>query len=208
MQTSDLRQALLILASSSRYRASLLQQLGLPFRQQAADIDETPLDGEDPQAYVLRLAEAKARAVAAEFPARWVIGSDQTCLLNGRIHGKPGTAENAVRQLMQAQGTGVDFLTGLCLLNLSEDICLTLCEPFRVVFRALSRQEIEHYVAVEQPLDCAGSFRVEGLGIQLFERLEGRDPNALIGLPLIGLCDLMREAGLNPLLLSGASSEQ
>ncbi len=192
----------IVLASSSRYRATLLRQTGLTFRQCSADIDETPLAAEKPADYVLRLAREKAQKVAPGFPGSWIIGSDQTCLLDGEITGKPHTTEKAIAQLNKAQGRTVEFLTGLCLYHSGTGQCFTLCEPFKVHFRTLTPEEITHYVEQEQPLDCAGSFRVEGLGIQLFERLEGRDPNALIGLPLIGLCDLMRAAGINPLLLA------
>ena len=200
MTSSDLLHKSLVLASTSSYRAALLKQTGLPFIQAAPDTDETPEINEAPDAYVLRLAEAKARSLANQYPDQWIIGSDQTCVLDGQITGKPGNFENAVTQLTQASGKTVQFLTGLCLMNAQQKICLTLCEPFSVVFRDLSTNEIEHYLLAETPYDCAGSFRVEGLGIQLFKKLEGRDPNALIGLPLIGLFDLMREAGLNPLL--------
>ena len=207
MPASELLQPAIILASSSRYRAQLLKQLGIPFTQAAADIDETPLRGESPQSYVLRLAEEKARVIAARFPGKWIIGSDQTCIIDGEITGKPGTVENAIAQLSKVRGKSVEFLTGLCLFNSDSGACLTLCEPFKVHFRMLTQEEIIHYIHLEQPLDCAGSFRIEGLGIHLFERLDGRDPNALIGLPLIGLCDLMREAGLNPLLLAGTEKQ-
>lgn len=200
MTSSDLLHKPLVLASTSSYRAALLKQTGLPFIQAAPDTDETPDNNEAPDAYVLRLAEAKARSLANQYPDQWIIGSDQTCVLDGKITGKPGNFENAFKQLSLASGNTVRFLTGLCLLNPQKTVCLTLCEPFSVVFRDLSTNEIEHYLLTETPYDCAGSFRVEGLGIQLFKQLEGKDPNALIGLPLIGLFDLMREAGLNPLL--------
>lgn len=205
MTSSDLLHKPLVLASTSAYRATLLKQTGLPFIQAAPDTDETPEINEAPDAYVLRLAEAKARSLVTRYPDQWIIGSDQTCVLDGQITGKPGNFENAVTQLTQASAKTVQFLTGLCLMNAQQKVCLTLCEPFSVVFRDLSLDEIEHYLLTEMPYDCAGSFRVEGLGIQLFKKLEGRDPNALIGLPLIGLFDLMREAGLNPLLAAGRS---
>lgn len=200
MTSSDLLHQPLVLASTSPYRAALMKQSGLAFVQAAPDTDETPMADESPQQYVVRLAKAKADSLVSEYPQQWIIGSDQTCVLDGRITGKPGHFEQAFTQLSQASGKNVQFLTGLCLLNAQQGVCLTLCEPFSVVFRDLSAEEIEHYLLTETPYDCAGSFRVEGLGIQLFRRLEGRDPNALIGLPLMGLFDLMREAGLNPLL--------
>lgn len=192
----------LLLASSSPYRRSLLKKLRIPFQFAAPDIDETPLPNERPEDYVLRLANDKAQALVQKFPEHWIIGSDQTCLLNGAICGKPLTEANAVAQLMQAQGQTVKFFTGVCLLNAQTGQYWQHCEPFEVDFRSLARPEIEHYVRLEKPLSCAGSFMVEGLGIQLFERLNGRDENSLIGLPLIALIDLMRQAGLSPLELA------
>jgi len=192
----------LVIASGSRYRAALLAQLQLPFTQASPDIDESPLTDETPEAYVLRLAKGKASALTARYPEHWIIGSDQTCIINGRVCGKPMTEERAIEQLLAVQGQRVTFLTGLCLMNSASGKQYSLVEPFHVHFRTLSREELTHYVSTEQPLDCAGSFKVEGLGINLFSALEGRDSNSLIGLPLIGLCDLMREAGLNPLLMT------
>lgn len=191
----------LLLASSSRYRKELLQRLRIPFDCASPDIDETPLTGEDASAYVVRLAKQKAAALASRWPEHWIIGSDQTCVLNGRICGKPGTAEKAQAQLLQASGQRVTFLTGLCLRSPTGEE-FSLCEPFHVQFRELSATLVERYIALEQPLDCAGSFKVEGLGITLFSALEGRDSNSLIGLPMIGLTDLMLQAGLQPLQLA------
>ena len=191
----------LLLASSSRYRRQLLEQLRIPFEHASPDIDETPLIDETPSAYVERLAIEKARALSSDYPQYWIIGSDQTCVINGNIVGKSGNRENALEQLQACSGKAVTFYTGLALLN-PEDKAFSLVEPFTVRFRALTTEEIERYVDLEQPLDCAGSFKVEGLGIQLFEALEGRDYNSLIGLPLIGLMDLFRSAGLSPLALS------
>lgn len=192
----------LLLASSSPFRQQILKKLRIPFDCAAPDIDETPLSAETPQAYVERLAIEKAQALADRYPQHWIIGSDQTCVLNDQICGKPGSIERAVQQLSQASGQSVNFYTGLCLLNASTGTFWHLTETFTVHFRELSPVEIKAYVELEQPLNCAGSFMVEGLGINLFEKLEGRDENSLIGLPLIGLLDLMRQAGLSPLALA------
>lgn len=192
----------LLLASSSRYRRSLLEQLGLPFDWASPDIDETPFPDETPEQLTQRLALAKAKALASQWPEHWIIGSDQICVVNGRITGKPGTVETAVAQLTACSGQRISFLTGLALVQPASGFEAVVTEPFHVHFRTLEEAEIRRYVELEQPLDCAGSFKVEGIGIQLFERLEGRDCNSLIGLPLIALCDLLRQAGINPLLAS------
>ncbi|ODC02987.1 septum formation protein Maf [Terasakiispira papahanaumokuakeensis] len=207
----------LILASGSIYRQQLLQKLRLPFVTASPDIDETPLANETPSALVKRLAWHKAAAVAEQHPDALVIGSDQVCIAddspqdpanpmvkkvdekNATILGKPGTPERAVAQLMALNGRRITLLTGLCLFDSASLEAHTIVEPFTVHFRTLSRAEIEHYVALEQPLDCAGSFKAEGLGITLFERLEGDDPNTLIGLPLIRLTQLLQKMGVNPL---------
>ena len=192
----------LVLASGSTYRAALLQQMRLAFTQASPDIDETPHTDELPEDYVRRLAIAKAQALTDRYPSHWIIGSDQTCVIDGEVCGKPHTEDKAIEQLRRVQGKRITFLTGLCLYNSASGATYSLVEPFHVHFRTLSVSELQHYVHIEQPLDCAGSFKVEGLGINLFSALEGRDHNSLIGLPLIGLCDLMRQAGLNPLLLA------
>lgn len=189
----------LLLASSSRYRRQLLEQLRIPFEHASPDIDETPLTDETPRAYVERLAIEKARALKSGYPQHWIIGSDQTCVIKEEIVGKSGNRDNAIKQLQACSGTAVTFYTGLALISPEGDV-FSLVEPFTVRFRSLSTEEIEHYVDLERPFDCAGSFKVEGLGIQLFEALEGRDYNSLIGLPLIGLNDLMQQAGVSPLL--------
>lgn len=189
----------LVLASSSRFRQALLDRLHLPYQCHSPDIDETPLDGESPQALVHRLALSKANAVAERFPQHCIIGSDQIALFEGDILGKPHTAERARANLARFSGHKVTFLTGLALVDTRHQRHHVHIEPFEVAFRTLSEQEIERYVTLEKPLDSAGSFRMEGLGIALFERLEGRDPNALIGLPLIALCDMLRQVGMNPL---------
>jgi len=189
----------LILASTSPYRQALLAKLGLPFIAAAPECDESPLPEETAPQLVQRLALAKAQALAQQFPDRWIIGSDQVCVLDGAIAGKPHTQENACRQLAQASGNAVTFYTGLALLQPASQQQFVLYEPFVVYFRPLSSKEIARYVELEQPLACAGSFKSEGLGITLFDRLEGRDPNTLIGLPLIALNQLLIDAGINPL---------
>ncbi|NDJ58157.1 septum formation inhibitor Maf [Enterobacteriaceae bacterium 4M9] len=189
----------LVLASTSPFRQSLLKKLGLPFIVAAPEVDETPLPGESARRLVMRLATAKAQALAQRYPAHLIIGSDQVCVLNGQITGKPHTEDNAVAQLMQARGNIISFYTGLALYNSYNGELQTECEPFDVHFRHLTEQEIRHYVQTEKPLQCAGSFKSEGLGIALFERLDGRDPNTLVGLPLIALCGMLRNEGRNPL---------
>ncbi|RUR28252.1 Maf family protein [Vreelandella nanhaiensis] len=191
--------ASLVLASSSRFRRELLDRLQLPYQCYSPDIDETPQANESPKALVHRLALGKANAVARYFPEHCIIGSDQIALFEGDILGKPHSPERACANLARFSGNRVTFLTGLALLDTREQRHYTHIEPFDVVFRKLSNHEIERYVALEQPLDSAGSFRMEGLGVTLFEALEGRDPNALIGLPLIALCDMLRQAGMDPL---------
>ncbi len=190
----------LILASTSPWRRMLLEKLGLTFECAAPDTDETPMPGETPRHLVLRLAQAKAQSLAERFPQHLIIGSDQVCVLDGEIAGKPLTEERARRQLMQASGNIVTFYTGLALYNSATGHLQTECEPFDVHFRHLSEQEIGDYLRRENPLQCAGSFKSEGLGIALFERLEGRDPNTLVGLPLIALCQMLRREEMNPLL--------
>lgn len=190
----------LILASTSPYRRTLLEKLGLPFECAAPHTDETPYPGEAPRHLVLRLAQAKAQSLAQDYPHHLIIGSDQVCILDGEITGKPHSEENARQQLMKASGNIVTFYTGLALFNSATGHLQTECEPFDVHFRHLSEQEIDDYVRKERPLNCAGSFKSEGLGIALFERLEGRDPNTLVGLPLIALCQMLRREQCNPLL--------
>ena len=193
----------LLLASSSPYRAEILTKLRVPFIQASPDIDETPQVGETPSDYVLRLSIEKANVLRAEHPEYWIIGSDQTCVVDGKPVGKAGQSDKAVAQLKQVQGRKITFLTGLCLLSPEGDE-YTLVEPFEVHFHDLPENALERYVEIEQPLDCAGSFKVEGLGITLFSALNGRDINSLVGLPLIGLCELLREVGLEPLTLAEA----
>ena len=190
----------LILASTSPYRRVLLEKLGVHFECAAPTVDESPQPGESPRHLVVRLAQEKAQSLAARFPHHLIIGSDQVCVLDGVITGKPHTEENARQQLLKARGNIVTFYTGLALYNSSTGHLQTECEPFDVHFRHLSEQEIEDYVRKERPLNCAGSFKSEGLGIALFDRLDGRDPNALVGLPLIALCQMLRREHYNPLM--------
>lgn len=190
----------IILASTSPYRRALLEKLGLSFECAAPQTDETPHAGEAPRHLVLRLAQEKAQSLAQKYPHHLIIGSDQVCVLGGEITGKPHTEENARQQLIKASGNIVTFYTGLALFNSATGHLQTECEPFDVHFRHLNEQEIDDYVRKERPLNCAGSFKSEGLGIALFERLEGRDPNTLVGLPLIALCQMLRREHCNPLL--------
>lgn len=193
----------LVLASSSRYRAELLGRLGIEFTTARPDVDETPNSGEDAHALVGRLAEAKARAVAASHPDALIIGSDQVGVHksgeNEVILGKPHTVERACEQLAALSGQCVRFLTSLCLLNAATSTSQLQVIVTPVTFRTLTSTEIERYVALEQPLDCAGAFKSEGLGIALFESIGGDDPNALIGLPLIALCAMLRAEGFSVL---------
>ena len=189
----------LVLASTSPYRRALLERLGLTFETAAPDTDETPLENETPNALVARLSEAKARAIAAQFPNALIIGSDQVAILDDQVLGKPGNHENAIQQLQAASGRRVNFLTGLCLLNNKTGHCHVTVVPFSVVFRSLSERQIEQYLLRDKPYQCAGSFKSEGLGISLFEKMEGDDPNALIGLPLIELTTLLAAEGMDVL---------
>jgi len=186
----------LILASSSRYRAALLERLGLPFRTVVPDVDETPDDDETPADLVARLAAMKAEAGARGATDALVIGSDQVAELDGGILGKPGTAERARAQLAALSGREVVFHTGLCLFDTRDRSRQLTVVQTPVRFRRLGEDQIRDYVNREQPLDCAGAFKSEGLGIALFEQLGGTDPNALIGLPLIELCSMLARAGL------------
>lgn len=190
----------IVLASSSPARQSLLQKLSLPFTAVAPNIDETAHQDETAAQLVIRLARAKAQALAFDYPQHLIIGSDQVCVMDQQIVGKPYTTEKAVAQLLAASGKRITFYTGLALLNSSTGTCQTCCEVFDVDFRQLTEQEIRNYIQKEQPLQCAGSFKSEGLGITLFEQLNGKDPNTLVGLPLITLCEMLRNEGCNPLL--------
>ncbi|WDG54472.1 Maf family protein [Pseudomonas chlororaphis] len=181
----------LLLASSSAYRRELLTRLRLPFTCSSPDIDESHRPGESASDLVKRLAEEKARALAATHPGHLIIGSDQVAVLGERIIGKPHTFEKAREQLLAASGASVTFLTGLALLNSKSSHCQVDCVPFTVHMRELSPARIERYLHAEQPYDCAGSFKAEGLGISLFRSTEGSDTSSLIGLPLIRLVDML-----------------
>lgn len=189
----------LILGSSSRYRKELLQRLRLPFDVHSPDVDETPLPGEAPVDLAGRLALAKARAVAVLFPEAVVIGSDQVADLNGLPLGKPGTHERAVAQLRQMRGQSVVFQTAVAVVCAATGFEQMLLAPVRVQFRQLDDAEIEAYLQAEQPYDCAGSAKSEGLGIALLECIDNDDPSALVGLPLIRTCALLRAAGVKVL---------
>lgn len=187
----------LVLGSSSPFRRELLTRLGLPFTSHSPEIDETRQSGEAPVDLVLRLAREKAQAVAVDHPEALIIGSDQVAVTeDGDVLGKPGQRDRAIAQLRASSGRCVTFQTGLCLLNATTGRYQTGCETFRVHFRTLSEAQIERYVDQEAPLNSAGSFKSEGLGIVLFKAMEGRDPNALIGLPLIMLTDFLAAEGI------------
>ncbi|MDO6774242.1 Maf family protein [Pseudomonadota bacterium] len=198
----------IILASTSIYRKALLEKLQLPFECVSPKTNETPLKDETAQQLVLRLAQLKAQAGVelfnqtscqqAHIPAV-IIGSDQVAVINGQIIGKPLNKQNAVKQLKQASGQSITFYTGLSVIHNVTQQAYSIVEPFTVHFKKLTTAEIERYVDLEQPLYCAGSFKSEGLGIALFERLEGDDPNTLIGLPLIRLIELLKRHNINVL---------
>ena len=185
----------IVLASTSRYRAELLRRLLDDFEQTAPEVDEQPLPGETPAMLAVRLAAAKAGRVAARADDALVIGSDQVASLEGRALHKPGTIENAREQLRASSGNIVDFFTGLCVFDSRDGQSWNALDHTRVAFRDLEDAEIARYLAREHPLDCAGSFKSEGAGIALFERIESEDPTALVGLPLIALSRLLRQAG-------------
>ena len=190
----------LILGSTSRYRRELLERLRLPFEVQAPDVDETPRPGEAPAALAQRLALAKAQAVAAAHPNAVVIGSDQVADLDGVPIGKPGTHARAVEQLRAMRGRSIVFQTAVAVVRAATGYVGTALAPVTVRFRQLSDDEIEHYLHAEQPYDCAGSAKCETLGIALLDAIESDDPTALVGLPLIRTCALLRAAGLDPLV--------
>jgi septum formation protein len=189
----------LILASTSRYRRELLQRLRLPFEVLSPGVDETPLSGETPASLATRLALAKANAVAAQVGDAVVIGSDQVAELDGNAIGKPGSHEDAIEQLMRMSGQRVVFHTAVAVVRRDRGFERALLAPVAVVFRRLSGDEIERYLRLDTPYDCAGSAKSEALGVALLERIDSDDPTTLIGLPLIRTCALLREAGLDPL---------
>lgn len=183
----------LILASTSPFRKNILDKLGVDFDTASPETDETALENEKPQQLVERLSIAKAKAIADKVSDSLVIGSDQVSVINGEIIGKPHTHENAVKQLQKASGKTVTFYTGLCLYNSTTQQYQSEVVPFDVVFRDLDEQLIENYLRKEEPYNCAGSFKSEALGIILFEKLEGDDPNTLMGLPLIRLVKMLEK---------------
>ncbi len=186
-----------ILASTSKYRQALLKRLCIPFTCESPEVDETPYPQEAGDKLALRLALAKANAIANTHSGEhcYIIGSDQVAVVNDLPVGKPGNFENAFKQLRQASGQSITFYTGLVVINCLTGKTFSLLEPFTVKFRSLSDTQIANYLKIEMPYDCAGSFKCEGLGIALFEAMEGRDPNSLIGLPLIGFLELLRLQG-------------
>jgi septum formation protein len=188
-----------VLASTSRYRQGLLERLGMPFECADPEVGEAALPGEAPAATARRLAEAKARAVAIRFPDSLVIGSDQVASCEGARLDKPGSHENAVRQLTRVSGKTALFDTAVALLDTKSSRLEARVVPCRVTFRSLSAAQIDRYLRLEQPYDCAGSAKAEGLGIALIERMETEDPTSLVGLPLIALCELLRDAGFDVL---------
>ncbi|EJL6392169.1 septum formation inhibitor Maf [Vibrio vulnificus] len=188
----------LVLASTSPFRQQLLEKLAIPFSTLSPNCDETPLEGESPQQLVLRLAESKAQSCQINQPSL-VIGSDQVCVIDGNIVGKPQSRQNAIAQLTAQSGQSIVFYTGLAVYNSETGETRSCIDEFKVHFRPLTQAQIERYVDKEQPFFCAGSFKSEGLGIALFEKLEGKDPNTLVGLPLIDLIDLLGQQGMHVL---------
>ncbi len=189
----------IVLGSTSPFRKALLEKLCLDFICDAPNIDETALDNETVEEMVERLAIAKAQAIADNHTNALIIGSDQSAILAGKKLSKPGNFENAFKQLTRASGQKITFQTGLCLLNTKTGNIQSACIPYTVVFKQLTASIIEHYLHKEEPYNCAGSFKSEGLGIALFERFEGDDPNALIGLPLIQLVNFLDNEGVSVL---------
>jgi len=187
----------LVLGSTSPFRKTLLERLHIDFVCDSPDIDETPLENEAVEEMVVRLAIAKAQAISPRHPESLIIGSDQSAVLNGEKLSKPGNFENAFKQLTRASGEKITFQTGLCLLNSATGNIQSVCVPYTVVFKTLTPAMITNYLHKEEPYNCAGSFKSEALGIALFERFEGSDPNALIGLPLIELVNFLRNEGFS-----------
>ena len=205
MTTSASTNRILVLGSTSAYRRELLARLHIPFEVAAPDVDETPFSGEAPQALAERLALAKARAVAARFPQAVVIGSDQVADLNGLSLGKPGTHDKAVAQLRLMRGQTVVFQTAVAVMCLETGFEQHSLAAVRVTFRNLTDDEIENYLQIEKPYDCAGSAKSEGLGIALLDAIDSDDPTALIGLPLIRTCQMLRAAGIELLSAKAAA---
>ncbi|AIU67396.1 nucleoside triphosphate pyrophosphatase [Vibrio coralliilyticus] len=186
----------LVLASTSPFRKQLLNKLSVPFETASPDCDETPFSNERPEDLVKRLAKEKAESCHSDKPSL-VIGSDQVCVIDGQIIGKPLNRENAIQQLSRQSGKAIQFYTGLALHNTETNITDVKLDTFTVHFRQLTQQQISRYVEKEEPYYCAGSFKSEGLGIALFEKLEGKDPNTLVGLPLIDLIDMLETQGFS-----------
>ncbi|HLD08658.1 MAG TPA: Maf family nucleotide pyrophosphatase [Methylophilaceae bacterium] len=192
-----MNQQTMILASSSIYRRELLERLQLPFATVSPDVDETPLDGEAPEATAVRLAQTKARKVAEQHPKALIIGCDQVAALDGLQLGKPLTHDNAVKQLRMVRGRSVTFYSALCLYNAHLNRMQAEVVSYAVKFRDVSDAQIENYLLKEQPYHCTGSAKSEGLGIALIAAMHGDDPNALIGLPLIELVNMLQNEGVN-----------
>ena len=186
----------IVLGSSSPFRKALLEKLDLSFECDSPDIDETPMKGEHPKDMVARLAKQKADAIAERHPQSVIIASDQCATLDGKIIGKPGDHATAIEQLTAASGRTVTFYTSLCVFNAGTNQYQETVEPFYVYFRELTESQIDNYLKKEEPYNCAGSFKSEGLGISLFDRLEGNDPNTLIGLPLIQLIKMLENVNI------------
>lgn len=186
----------LILASSSPYRQALMKKLHLNFKAFSPEVDEGPLANEAPEALAVRLGKLKAQALCEQYPDHLIIGSDQVAVINGKQLHKPGNRPKAIEQLQAASGNTVTFFTSVCIINSSTMHYMTDLDVCTVFFKTLTRRQIEHYVDLEAPYDCAGSFKSESLGIALFEKIQGDDPNALTGLPLIKLISLLEKFGV------------
>ncbi|WP_330924716.1 nucleoside triphosphate pyrophosphatase [Candidatus Sororendozoicomonas aggregata] len=193
----------IVLASSSPYRKKLLEKLGMPFICHSPNTREQPLPDETPKALATRLASEKAWAVAKQYPRHLIIGSDQVAIVDNTVLKKPGNEIRAVKQLSLCSGKTATFFTGVTLLNSQTGQQQDHCEPFHATFRTLTQAQIRQYVQKEQPLDCVGSFKCEGLGVVLFEKMTGDDPNTLVGLPLIALTSMLLQVGIHPLDVTG-----
>jgi len=189
----------IILASSSVYRKSLLERLRFSFETTNPNIDELPQEDETPQSLVKRLSIEKANIVAKRNPDKWIIGSDQVAHQNGRVLGKPGNHSKAFEQLKFCNSKKVEFITGVALINIEQQVNMYSQSSVKVKFLDLSEQQLNNYLKIDKPFDCAGSFKVEAMGISLFEGVECDDPTSLEGLPLITVCKLLRQAGIDPL---------
>ncbi len=195
LKTSSQDLPQIVLGSTSPFRKSLLDKLHLPFIQCSSEIDESPLDGETPKEMVLRLSHTKASAFTSKYPNHIIITSDQCAVFNNQPVGKPHTYENAVKQLESFSNNSITFYTGLVVINTAKNNTFEYLDSTTVHFRKLTKEVIHNYISIEQPLKCAGSFKSEGLGVTLFNKIDSRDPNALIGLPLMALTDIFYEMG-------------